>query len=552
MILRPVLYCALCLAAAVGVATSMARAQTGEQSNEYRQLCERKLGAQSTGLILRDLGDEQWEVIAVASGPIIERNRTDANQAYREAILIADALAHQAIAEFIAGVQVKGTEDAISESKVVIDSRDADRARESLLQQVRSRQQQDVFAFLRGTRRVAEWRSAGVAFAVVTLNQSDIQTGVDISRTIVERELGADRFEVVQTSGLDKAPQRVRVVGMAAIGSRPLPEARRVAVYDGLHLAVQRVAGLTLSNRTSLEDLRRLESKLSSVTAGMVKSFLILDESRSGDTFTVLLEVHVQRDLGGNLDLLHDLLGNIKVAIAGNKGLFDGNYCLELCRRGLEQRGVASVNLGFSRARYSDGSGREGFSVESALDEAKQQGVSVLIWCDTDEWLQAYCVATYEAIGPRLSARSKQQDGRMRYGWEGWEPWNSWFDNITAHWYDEVFNGTFVSINLRGQYLENAGKWYASWEPSPNAAREVAGRIEDLLQPIRRCKGVKRRRVEQGYVWLVVRWAGHVDDLEREVFERSQSTVLHSDMTLEWIQVTGNTINALVCEKPPN
>ena len=269
-------------------------------SIDYRKLCEGKLGADTTGLVLRDMGGDQWELIAVASGPIVDRTGVDTSQSFREAVLIADALAHQTLAKFISGVQVKASDESLTDSTVVIDSAQSEKTRERFVQQITGHQQQDVFAFLRGTRRAAEWRTDGGtdAFVVVILNQADIQKGIDISGTILKPELGADRFEVVQASGIDQGPQRVRVVGMASVGSRSVPEARRMAIYDGLHLAVQRVAGLTLSSRTSLEDLRRLESKLSSITGGMVKSFLILEENRSSDSYSVLLEVQVERTLG--------------------------------------------------------------------------------------------------------------------------------------------------------------------------------------------------------------------------------------------------------------
>lgn len=534
---------ALCL-----VLWSVAHTVIAADDIDYRQFCERRLGRDTTGLVLRDIGDDQWELIAVASGPMVERNGVDASQSFREAVLIADALAHQMIAKFISGVQLKTSDESLTDSQVIIDSAQSEKTRERFVQQIKEHQQQDVFAFLRGTRRAAEWQKEGGAdaFAVITLNQADVQKGMDISRSILTPDLGGDRFEVVQTSGTDQRPQRVRVVGMAAVGTRSVPEARRMAIYDGLHLAVQRVAGLTLSSRTSLEDLRRLESQLSSITAGMVKSFLILEENRSSDGYSVLLEVEVQRNLGGNIELLRDLLGNITVAIAGQKGgPFDRNYSLDQCRQALEQRRIPYINLGINPLGYK---GNEPLTTPAdAMCRACERGGVVMIWCDTAEWLQAYCVSTREMIGTRLAATYKDQNGSTSYGWRTWQPWNDWFDTIVNHWYDEAFNGTYIRIEINGGQTSGGRS-----NVDAHVAREVAGRVEDVLRGFPKCKGVRRIGInaEFGRVFLNVRWTGGVDEIVREVFERSEDKVTGGDTRVADVEFAGNTIFVVFWKTP--
>ena len=81
--------------------------------------------------------------------------------------------------------------------------------------------------------------------------------------------------------------------------------------------------------------------------------------------------------------------------------------------------------------------------------------------------------------------------------------------------------------------------------------RSAAGRVEDALKTLSKCKSVRRTNIdsELAAVSLTVRWAGFVEDIVRDVFERSDSKVTETDTTIESLELNGNIISVQVWKK---
>lgn len=452
---------------------------------DYQKLAVEKLGGSKAGIVFREIEKGEWEVVAVASGAIESMPDASDVQAYRQALLMAGALARQSLGEFIGGVKVKGREQLKTDATIAIDGRQKEATTAKFVDFIQSYSRQDVYAFLRGTRQVGDWKSQDgrEAFVAVAISAEDVRRSAVIGESIALASVGEDRFQVIESEGVDRSPRRVRVWGMAAHAGGSIAGARRAAIYDALQLAVERVAGLTLVGKTSVTNLKRLKAHVSSMTTGFVESFMIVKEEDIGGQYRVLIEATIQSNPFINDDVIRLLLGSPTVVVCGQPaGVGGGNYIITDMPTSLVGRGIS-----VDGARYSANSLAEAFPI------ARKQGASVLVWADTDEWAEAYSVVTEQRIGSRISG-TYYETGRRTWA----KAFPDFCDSILAYWRDEVFNGIHVSIIVSN----NTG-----------AYRQLAS-LRGIIQSIEGCKSAKQVYADSGSkkARFDVRFAGLMED----------------------------------------
>ena len=455
---------------------SMNSLASGQDLN-YQSFAEQKIGKDKSGLILRDLGKAEWEILAVGNASIEQREGVSDAQGYREALLMAGAQSRRTLAEFIGGIRVKGFTAAKTESQVLVDGSQKENTQSKFSEFWKSQQQQDVYAFLRGTRQVGEWKSTDgrQVFLAVAVCPKDVSTSLEINCTSSNSPV-VDKAESAANKGSDLKGRKVQMWGMAVKAAGSARGARNDAIYDALTLAVQSVAGVTVRGRTSAEhDSSTSESSnnttntvLSSrvhdrlkrntliTTTGTVKSFRILEEQDLAGSYRVLVEADIQAILGSDVQLVLALLGDPLVAVQSSITVSSAK--VNSIRAGLESKGLTVPRLPTRDDKYRDllrqNRAFNGLSYEEVseryrtimLKEALESGVTILVWCEDNERLPSSVRVFSSVTGTRirpvvpsslesLDASKNQTDAVI-------------VNSVVAYLEDEVFNGTHIKFEL--------------------------------------------------------------------------------------------------------
>lgn len=88
--------------------------------------------------------------------------------------------------------------------------------------------------------------------------------------------------------------KKVRATGQAVIYQNDLAAARDKALDDARRKAVEQAVGAMISSSTVTENFELLEDKIFSQSAGYVRSYVVVDESRDGDgIYSVTIDCEV-------------------------------------------------------------------------------------------------------------------------------------------------------------------------------------------------------------------------------------------------------------------
>lgn len=502
------------------------------QDIDYKSLAQTKIGKDKPGLILRDLGKAGWEIIAVGSATIETRERLSNAQIYREALLMAGAQARRAMAEFIGGTRVRGFEAAAKESRVLVDGWRKQGTMEKFSEFFKSQQQQDVHAFLRGTRQVAEWTSTDgtQALLAIAVCPEDIRQSLEISQTIAGIPSG-ERIKIVATEGTDMAPRRVQVWGSAAKTTDSIAATRRAAIYDALQLAVESAAGMTLGGRTSVRNLERVKSNISTMTTGFVKTFMVLTEEDHGNQFRVLVEAEVRPSLEGNLDLILSLLGSPKALLygagtpsrssltqqSGYEWIFEG------IKGELQKAAIPLSKTQFDRIEKASHPATP--NIPELLAEARKAQASILIVA-VGVSVQAFCVATGDSVGERVN---------VVYDNHVWDFWKIdtrqvpvLANAIIRFWEDEVFNGTHIRCEIANM----------------SSSYRQASILRKLIEELDGVKAVTQTSMDSQTRTAVlhVRFAGTAHDFLDVLMEAAENSMDENLKKLDVSKQEGNVI----------
>ena len=89
--------------------------------------------------------------------------------------------------------------------------------------------------------------------------------------------------------------KKVRATGQAVIYQNDLAAARDKALDDARRKAVEQAVGAMISSATVTENFELLEDKIFSQSAGYVRSYVVVDESRDGDgIYSVTIDCEVR------------------------------------------------------------------------------------------------------------------------------------------------------------------------------------------------------------------------------------------------------------------
>lgn len=469
---------------------------------DYQQLAEQRLGHDQAGVIVVGSGDTSWEIAAIGRSDIAS-SADSSPQELREASLIAGALARQSLAEFIEGARVRGRETAIREQRVVLDGTAADRAVDRFIEVVTSRQDIEIHAFLRGTRQVADWRSQDGQYCLiaVALNPDDIRQGLAVTNALHVADQLTSRFQVVQAEGHDNTPKRVRVEGIASKGDRSLAAARRSAIADGLQLAVERVAGITLAGRTSVTNLQIIKSNISSLTVGFIKSFMILQEQQVGVNYRVVLEVEVQKSLAGDMDIIRAFIDNPKVLIWSRGTYSRAQYAVEA----LHERTIATAT---PQGEISWGARGD---VRAWLALALQSGAGVLLEAYEGD-MRLYDVTTGNPIGGEITGFWIGPLGMGKAKTEAAK--KLLCDTIVSHWEDQIFNGAYIRVFVNTTRV--------------NQVHQQAAAVRKAMEELPACRSVQQLELfgsaDSYQVIFLLRYAGTPQEFLDAFFEASTTT----------------------------
>lgn len=413
-----------CVFLAVGLLATGAGAE--DMASEYVALAANRLGSSQEGIIIRDIGTDDWEVIAVAKVVFDSGNGRAKNEIVREATLMAGANARAALAEFLTGAAVREKTLTESDTDVRVDS---ERSQAQVRNFLSTQTTKDVNAFLRGVRQVASWESEDgrELLVAVALKPADAKRGMELTKEILVPTEKV-RFRVVNEDVQEHKPRIVQAWGVA-VGTSPT--ARRAAVRDALQVAVEGTAGLMLTGRTAVTNLKEVESTVTTVTMGFVKSFRIVEEEAVSGQYKVLIEAEVEPRFDGPVAGLLLLLGGPTVLVRGTDSPMHA-YSTKLARDFAAERELPTV-----------ATTEMATSLQEALLLARRTGTSVLIWAYDDKFIQAYVVASGSAFGHRAVVRPKANGENARQ-------LALLYESLVEYWHDELFNGRHLRCVING------------------------------------------------------------------------------------------------------
>ena len=84
----------------------------------------------------------------------------------------------------------------------------------------------------------------------------------------------------------------VQVNGMGTLKD-DVAAARKMAISDGLRIAVEQARGVMVKGETEVKDFAEIRDEVLSKTKGFVRTYKILDEKQDGNIYKVTLEVEV-------------------------------------------------------------------------------------------------------------------------------------------------------------------------------------------------------------------------------------------------------------------
>ncbi|MBI5212292.1 MAG: hypothetical protein HY957_02835 [Nitrospirae bacterium] len=84
----------------------------------------------------------------------------------------------------------------------------------------------------------------------------------------------------------------VKVDGMGTLKD-DVAAARKIAISDGLRIAVEQARGVMVKSETEVKDFAEIRDEVLSNTKGFVRTYKILDEKQDGNIYKVTLEVEV-------------------------------------------------------------------------------------------------------------------------------------------------------------------------------------------------------------------------------------------------------------------
>lgn len=112
-------------------------------------------------------------------------------------------------------------------------------------------------------------------------------------------------FQVSGTLAGDDIPITLEAIGTASVAGPNIPAARDGAIADALRKAVEQAVGMVVSSETVVESFEVLRDTVYTNAAGYVKSYDVLDESRSGSVYQVRVRAVVSTaGLEGDLDAM--------------------------------------------------------------------------------------------------------------------------------------------------------------------------------------------------------------------------------------------------------
>lgn len=453
----------------LAIALLAMKAPADEKASDYVAMASKRLGNFQDGIILRDVGADDWEIIAVAKVGLDTAGGRAKSEVVREAVLMAGASARAALAEFLTGASVREKTTADNATEVRIDS---ERSHAQVRSFLSTHTVKDVNAFLRGVRQVASWESEDgrELLVAVALRPADAKRGLELTKEVVLLPEKA-RFRVIKEDSQEHKPRLVQARGSA---EGKTPAAKRAAVRDALQVAVERTAGLMITGKTAVTNLKEVQSKVTTLTMGFVTSFRIVEEDVVSGQYTVLIEAEVEPRFDGPVDGLLLLLGSPKVLVRGTDSALH-SYSTKIAYAFAAQRELPSV-----------ATTEMATSLQEALLVARKAGASVLIWAYDDKFIQPYVVSSGSAFGHRAVVRPKA-DG------ENAQQLALLYESLAKHWHDELFNGRHLRCVITG--VDSVG---------------LADQVRELIKGSSGCTALNQVELapKQGRMVLDVRYAG--------------------------------------------
>ncbi|MBW7956706.1 MAG: flagellar assembly protein T N-terminal domain-containing protein [Deltaproteobacteria bacterium] len=103
----------------------------------------------------------------------------------------------------------------------------------------------------------------------------------------------------------DDIPITIEAIGTASVADSDISSARDGAIADALRKAVEQAVGMVVSSETVVESFEVLRDSVYTNATGYVKSYDVLEESRSGGTYQVRIRAVVSAaGLEGDLDAM--------------------------------------------------------------------------------------------------------------------------------------------------------------------------------------------------------------------------------------------------------
>ncbi len=103
----------------------------------------------------------------------------------------------------------------------------------------------------------------------------------------------------------DDIPITIETIGAASVSGSDIPAARDGAIADALRKAVEQAVGMVVSSETVVESFQVLRDSVYTNASGYVRSYEVLDESRSGGAYQVRVRAVVSTaGLEGDLDAM--------------------------------------------------------------------------------------------------------------------------------------------------------------------------------------------------------------------------------------------------------